>query len=110
MKTIKRMLMVSLTIITMILVVSCGYDPDYTYSWDIEVTYQNGDIDTIHHERASFNGNPVHLYIYTSGTLLNNVASPTLVTHCGIYKETITTGVRKFKILDETKILVVEEE
>ena len=94
-----------LSVLFILLVSSCKYNPDYTYKWDIKVTYTNGDIDTLHHESNSFKGNPVVLYLKTSesGVLVSGGTTPCLVSSCGFYYETIVCGVRKYDVIKEEK-------
>lgn len=88
------------------LLLSCiRYSPDYTYIYDIKVTYENGDADTIHYEKNSFKGNPVHIFIKTSdgGVLSSSGGSPCLASSCGLYTQVLVCGVRKFEIINESK-------
>ena len=98
---------VFLIALSVFLIIGCahGYDDDYTYIWDIEVTYLNGDLDTLHFERNSFKGNPVSMYlkIEEPGILADAGTSPTLVSSCGFYDWPLVSGIRKFKILNHEK-------
>jgi hypothetical protein len=76
------------------------YPPDYTYKWDVDVTYTNGDMETIHHEQNSSKGIPLYLYLRISET-----GSPCLCASNGYYtRYVIACGVRKYQILKEEKV------
>lgn len=102
MKIIKTLLLLSFFIIY-----SCGYKnaQNYKYTWTVDVTYANGDKDTIHCSYDSFNGNPVSIYlkIHENGLLSDSGTEPCLVMGCGFYTEVVCCGVRSYSILSLNK-------
>ena len=86
---------------------------DYKYIWDVVVTYQNGDIDTVHHEMNSHGGYDVDLYIQTTkhvpGSIGNTQVPACLVSQCMYKTITICCGVRKIDTLDFQKIPIIIE-
>ena len=88
-----------------VFMISCKYN-DYTYVYDVKVTYTNGDVDTVQCSMDSFKGNVVYLKlkISDSGVFSNSSTSPCLVIICGFYTDVKACGVRKYIILNEEKI------
>jgi len=92
-----------LFIIFIIITIQSCNKQNYKYEYIAEVTYQNGEIDTVMFNIETSNKVYVYLKIEESG-LLNNVAtSPCLVIGSGFYEEAVACGLRKYKILNETK-------
>ena len=83
-----------------------NYDPDYTHQYVIEVTYMNGDIDTITHIRDSFKGNEIYIYLksYEPGVLADAGTPSCVNSACGFYDKSLVCGVRKFQILSHDTI------
>lgn len=77
---------------------SCG--KDYTYKWEVEVTYINGDSEILGCEYTSFNGNECGIYLSTS----RYSPEPCLVIRCGGLGQNIACGVRKFRVISSDKI------
>jgi len=103
----KRLIsLVSIIIIIFFFSGCYNFDPDYTYKWDIEVTYTNGDIDTISCGRDSFKGNEVSLYLSARSSGFSGSGSACVYMSCGMEKEAIVCGVRKFDIICEQKELI----
>ncbi len=102
----KKLIIIIGISITIMLFNGCYNDPNYNYQWDIKVTYNNGDIDTISCDRDSFNGNKVILFLSAETGAFSGSGSSCIYMQCGLSKKTITCGVRKYNIIHESKILL----
>lgn len=84
------------------------FQRNYNYNWKVNVTYTNGENDTISFNRNSFKGNECYLKLKISenGVFSSGGTEPCLITICGIYETPIVCGVRKYTILSFEKKLL----
>ncbi len=91
----------SLFILIVVCLFSCSdNEPNYTYKWELDVVYTNGDTDIINCQYNSFNGNEC--------TLVFSIfeSSSCLVMYCGLRSKSVACGVRKYKVVSLNKILL----
>lgn len=82
---------------------------NYTYTFKVKVTYLNGDTDTTIAQVDSHDGLKCYIYLSVSdgGLLSSGGPQPCLIKGCGLSREAVSCGVRKFDILGTEKILLV---
>lgn len=84
---------------------SCTEPVAYTYEWEINVIYTNGDSEYLYVQQNSYDGVKCNLAlkVMNSGLLVNNGTTPCLIIKKGLYIKPIAFGVRRYIILTETK-------
>ncbi len=90
-------------LVVLIGLTACGekYDTDYQYTYKSSVVYANGDRDTIVFGGKSFNGNEVFVSLSNRGR-----GGACITVSCGFYTENVACDVRRFDILETTKVLI----
>lgn len=98
-------------IILLFILFGCGKKPlDYTYTFTVKITYLNGDTDTTSIDIDSYGGRKCGIYLSaSSGNILSQgVTQPCIIKGCGLYREAVSCGVRKFNILKTEKVLLIK--
>lgn len=101
-----RKLVFSLVALILMFTVSCKKEVDYNYKWKLEVTYTNGDKDTMNCEYKSYCGNncEIELVTYEPGFFSGTSVTPYLIMdkeYDGV--DILATGVRTYRILSLEK-------
>ena len=102
----KKTILLYLILVTIFIGGCFNYGQDYKYTYTAKVTYTDSAIDTMIFSYDSFKGNPVYVYISTSndGFLTSGTITPSLIIGCGFRSKVIACGVRKYEILNESKV------